>query len=235
MPQLWKNLFQPSEKNSTEMIDENKLISLMENFKGQKFQWVKTQRIEQLGKVVTCRMIEPRGDRFFAIFDDGSSIDSSQLNTSLMMIHGDMEPLSKAEVEAISGIKRSTPTPAPSPKQPNVYPTGHQPEVVQPVTQPTAKVVQAPPKPNMFEIFNSEPTQLNISLSVKLPEKKLLKMMYTSAENKEEFLAELAEYLHKMINKEVITKSMADLLAPATPKKESNKPAINLTEINGSK
>ena len=229
MPQLWKNLLQPIEKNSTKMVDENKLISLMENFKGQRFQWVKTQRIEQLGKVVTCRMIEAKGDRFVAIFDDGSSIDSSQLNTSLMMIHGDMEPLTKAEVESISGIRKV------APKQPNVYPTGHQPEINHTLTQPTAQVMYAQAKPNMFEIFNSEPTQLNISLSVKLPEKKLLKMMYTSAENKEEFLAELAVYLHKMINKEVITKSMADLLAPPTLKKESNKPAINLTEINGSK
>ena len=234
MPQLWKNLLQPSENNSTKMLDENKLISLMENFKGQKFQWVKTQRIEHLGKVVTCRTIEPRGDRFFAVFDDGSSIDSSQLNTSLMMLHGDMEPLSKAEVEAISGIKR----PAPAPKQPTVYPNTQQPEITQPGAQPmysAPKATVAPPKPNMFEIFNSEPTQLNISLSVKLPEKKLLKMMYTSAENKEEFLAELSDYLQKMINKEVITKAMSDLLAPPSPKKESNRPAVNLTEIDGSK
>jgi hypothetical protein len=234
MPQLWKSLLQPSEKNPTEMVDENKLISLMENFKGQKFQWVKTQRPEQLGKIVNCRMIEPRGDRFFAVFDDGSSIDTNQLNTSLMMLHGDMEPLSKAEVESISGIKR----PAPTPKQPNVYPNAVQPEIAQPTAQPmnsAPKATAAPPKPNMFELFNSEPTQLNISLSVKLPEKKLLKMMYTSAENKDEFLAELADYLQKMINKEVITKSMADLLAPPSPRKESNRPVVNLTEVDGSK
>ena len=216
------------------MIDENKLISLMENFQGQKFQWVKTDRPELLGKVVSCRTIEPRNGRFFAIFDDGTSIDTAQLNTSLMMLHGDMQPLSRDEVASISNVKKPAPKVIPSvtvnPAQP-AQPTHHQ---YEPVSAPT----QAPPaaaKPNMFELFNSEPTQLSISLSVKLPEKKLLKLMYSSAENKAEFLAELGEYLHKMINKQVITKSMEEFLSPPVQKKEAARPAINLTQINESK
>ena len=88
--------------------DENKLISLMENFSGSKFQWIKTDRPELLGKVVTCRNIEPRGNKFFAVFDDGSSVDTANLNRSLLMIHGDMQPLSKAEVESIYSPRPST-------------------------------------------------------------------------------------------------------------------------------
>jgi len=97
MPQLWKSFL--TLKKTTKEMDENKLISLMENFTGQKFQWIKTDRPELLGKVVKCRTIEPRGDRFLVLFDDGSSIDSTKLNNNLFMIHGDMQPLSKAEVE----------------------------------------------------------------------------------------------------------------------------------------
>lgn len=220
------------------MLDENKLISLMENFQGQKFQWVKTNKLELLGKVVLCKTIEPRGDRFFAIFNDGSSIDTAQLNTSLMMLHGDMEPLSRAEVESIAGAARPTQKPAPTLSAGPVPPAAAQPQ-----TPPPGQSVQfarAEPndvvKPNMFEIFNSEPTQLTISLNVKLPEKKLLKMMYASAENKDEFLSELSLYLQKMINNQVIKKSMVDLLAPPMPKpKDQDRPSVNLTEIDESK
>ena len=121
-------------------FDENKLISLMENFSGAKFQWIKTNRPELLGKVVTCRNIEPKGDRFFAIFDDGSSVDTSQLNTSLLMIHGDMQPLTKAEVESISGPKRPLTQPSPAPNVP-VGANGPG-----PISQPQ-NFQQAPPQP----------------------------------------------------------------------------------------
>lgn len=220
------------------MLDENKLISLMENFQGQKFQWVKTNKLELLGKVVLCKTIEPRGDRFFAIFNDGSSIDTAQLNTSLMMLHGDMEPLSRAEVESIAGAARPTQKPAPTLSAGPVPPAEVQPQA--PLPGQPVQFARAEPsdavKPNMFEIFNSEPTQLTISLNVKLPEKKLLKMMYASAENKDEFLSELSLYLHKMINNQVIKKSMVDLLAPPMPKpKGQDRPSVNLTEIDESK
>jgi hypothetical protein len=230
MLQLWKNwTLTNNKKYSTEDMDENKLISLMENFKGQKFQWIKTDRPELLGKMVVCRTIEPRGDRFLAIFDDGSSIDSASLNTSLLMIHGDMQPLSREEVESISGIKRA---PLVNPATPQTA------QSAQPQAQPVQPPVQTPVqvvKPNMFELFNSEPTQLSLVLSVKLPEKKLLKMMYASAENKDEFLSELAEYLQAMINKQVIQKSMAEQLAPQQLKKDTVRPTVNLREIDESK
>ena len=86
----------------------------------------------------------------------------------------------------------------------------------------------------MFAMFNSEESQLPINLTVRIPDKKLLKMMYGSAENKDKFLSELAEYLHGMINKKVVQDAIKTILAPAPTKKEP-KPIINLTEVNDSK
>lgn len=217
------------------MINEDRLISLMQNFSGQKFQWIKTSDPSLLGKVVTCRNIEAKGERFFAVFDDGSKIDTSQLNTNLMLIHGDSEPLSLAEVQAIVGPKR--PAANASQGQPravvsNQYsdPTQIQNTSTQSIVQPKVEV-----KPNMFEMFNSEVSNLSLNLKVKLPEKKLLKLMYSSAEDKDKFLSELAEYLHLIINKQVIKDSVESLLiSPATKKERTSKPLINLTEVNES-
>lgn len=235
---LWK-IF-PYNKKKIEKMNTEKLISLKENFTGQKFQWIKTNRPELLGKVVRCRDVEPApGGMFLVIFDDGSKIDSTKLNSDLMMIHGDMQPLSKGEVEQIYGIKKE-PRLNPSATKPQVFPnivqeTAYS-EPARPVT-PTATaapIQPTTPKSNMFEMFNSDETQISIGLKVKLPDKKLLKMMYSSAENKEKFLNELAEYLHSKINKQVIKESMQQVLDPAPLKKEP-KPIINFREVDESR
>jgi len=226
MLQLWKNLIH--KKNPSQMsFDENKLISLMENFSGAKFQWIKTDRPELLGKVVNCRTIEPRGNRFFAIFDDGSTVDTSQLNTSLLMLHGDMQPLSKAEVESISGPKR----PLAQPNKPistgpigsgQPLPVTHNPNL----TQPQA------PSTNMFEMFNSEERNIDLQITMSLPEQDFLKMMYANAKDKENFLAELSDYVFRAINKTVIQSAISTMVVPPQPKQQRTGPTVNITEIH---
>lgn len=211
--------------------DENKLISLMENFSGSKFQWIKTNRPELLGKVVTCRNIEPRGSKFFAMFDDGSSVDTSDLNRCLLMIHGDMQPLSKAEVESISG-----------PRQPVTQP-------VQNITGPTGTVGGSGPigkstvidqpqsthqaTTSMFEMFNSEESKIDLQISIKLPSHDFLKMMYVNAKEKDTFLNELSDYVFNVINKKVVKDSIASILVPQDSNKRAvSVPTVNITEIH---
>lgn len=229
LPQ-WKNWF--SKKKNKEKMDTDKLISLKENFTGQRFQWVKTDQSALLGKVVKCRDVEPLSNgRFLIVFDDGSKIDSSKLNSNLMMLHGDDKPLSREEAMAINGPIRP---PAEVNRTPPVVPTQANP------ANPMQTGAQVPPpipipKPNMFAMFNSEESQISINLTVKLPDRKLLKMMYNGAENKDKFLSELAEYLHGRINKHVVQDSIKSILAPVVPAKKETKPTVNLTEVNESR
>jgi hypothetical protein len=205
MPQLWKNFFP---KKTTKEMDEQRLMSLMENFTGQKFQWVKTNDPKQLGKTVKCRTIEPRGDRFLVLFDDGSSIDSALLNKNLFMIHGDMEPLSLPELEAINGPTK--------PAAPKVSPPAPPQErrIQEGVVPQAPPVFAGTPQPvsNMFDMFGAEEATVSIVLSVKLPDKKLLKLMYQNAENKDKFLDELSDYMQRMINKQVIKDSVLSIV-----------------------
>lgn len=231
----WKNSNQVDNSKNNKEMDADKLISLKENFTGQKFQWIKTDRADLLAKVVRCRDVDfaPNG-RFIVKFDDGSSIDSSRLNNDLLMIHGDMQPLSKEEVTAIYGSSPKPQVKSPVVKEEiqTVQPASPQP-TVPPVAQTVAQQA-VPPKTNMFSMFNSEESQLTINLFVKIPDKKLLKMMYSNAEDKNKFMSELAEYLHGMINKKVVQDSIQAILAPPSIKKEI-KPVINLTEVNDCK
>jgi hypothetical protein len=205
-------------------MNQDKLFSLKENFTGQKFQWVKTQDPNLLGKVVRCRDVDAIGNKYIVIFDDGSRIDSEQLNRNLMMLHGDMQPLSKDEVISVNGPLINK----------------NQQAIPQPFNQTT---IQAPSvqsfqaaekKPNMFTMFNAEESTINLKLNIKLPDKKLLKLMYNSSENKQDFMEQLAEYLGSKINRSVIVDSIKQILDSPQAKQET-RPQIKISEIHESK
>lgn len=242
-----KNLIK---KNKEEMISEDQLISYKQNFTGQKFQWIKTNRPELLGKIVRCRDVQPTGHSAVAIFEDGSKIDVKQLNNDLMMIVGDMQPLSREEVESISGRSATASPPPPPP----VSPTGSGPIEIpdelkeyQSINQTQSEAKPRPPfNPNVkqepvrnpFEMFNSDYTEIILKMNVKIPDKKLLKMMYANAENKEEFMNQLASYIYSMINNNTVIESLESIfVAPSKTKPTSFKPGtpaeeIKLTEVD---
>jgi hypothetical protein len=92
-----------------------------------------------------------------------------------------------------------------------------------------------PPAANMFDMFNSEEVQISLNLSVKLPDKKLLRMMYASSEDKSKFLSQLSDYLLREINKTVVEEAITSIVAPAPiVKKQKPKPtpAVNIKEIH---
>jgi hypothetical protein len=196
------------------MVNEERLIQLMENFKGQNFQWIKTNRPELLGKTVKCRSIEPRGNKFIVLFDDGSSVDSDQLNSALFMITEDMQPLSKAEVEAIAGPSRVQPKPR-----------------VQPVnSQITDSVTQSMPGHSMFEMFDSNDRDIQLGITVKLPDQDFLGMLYSNAKDKDKFMDELTDFVFRVINKKVVKESITKMFDVPQPAKKSGE--INFTEIH---
>lgn len=204
-------------------FNEERLIQLMENFSGQKFQWVKTNRPELLGKTVRCRSIEPRGNRFFAVFDDGSSIDTDQLNSSLFMLTEDMQPLTRAEVEAIAGPARPA-------NRPNPVNT----QITDSVTQSMPGHSNPPPPPapqqvaSMFDMFDSVDREIQLGITVKLPDQNFLSMLHSNAKDKDKFMDELTDYVFKVINKTVVKDSIAKLFE----EKEQRVSGINVTEIH---
>lgn len=242
-----KKIFNKKNKNS---MNTERLISLKENFTGQQFQWIKTPDRNLLGKIVKCRDIEPKGRGFVATFNDGSSINTELLNRNLMMITEGMQPLSKSEVHAIAGppVPNSAPT---SNETLTTGPTGSGPiqmpdNLKQFQTPPSQKPSPSPTKTiredenssikensvNMFSMFNADETTLNISISLKLPNKKLLKMMYENADNKEVFLSDLSQYVYSKINNNIVKESLKNNLVPSKKKTKTNKTTeVTITEI----
>jgi hypothetical protein len=208
-------------------MNQEKLFSLKENFTGQKFQWIKTQDPNLMGKVVKCRDVDMFGDKYIVIFDDGSRIDSEFLNRNMMMIHGETQPLTREEVISLN--------PQPLNKtQQNGKISQNSIDNSQTINRMQDPQLQQN-KQNMFTIFNAEESILNLKISVKLPDKKLLKMMYSSTENKQEFMDQLSEYLSSKINKTVVIEAMKQLLEVNQTVRPDGKPQIKIKEINESK
>lgn len=212
-------------KNGKKMITEEELISYKQNFTGQQFQWIKTDRPELLGKVVKCRDVNPVGNKVIAFFDDNSQVDVNEITNRLMMIHDDMPPLSKAEVESIYAPKK--PVTPPPVDRPSSAPRN---EAV-PVQSSEIKPRQQD-KANPFELLNSDVTSLTLKLDIKLPDKKLLKLMYASSKDKNDFIDQLSKYVSSMINNKVINESLKKMLddKPAN-KNVSAGSGVKITEV----
>jgi hypothetical protein len=235
-----KSILQKNKKDT--MLTEQQLISYQQNFAGQQFQWIKTDRLELKGKIVKVRDVRPDG---IAVFDDGSKVNVKEINNKLMMIHGDMPPLTMDEVNAIHSPRKVDVIPEtklpngeviPEKKvadstTSNVPPASFDTRTGQPLNnaEPTRPAI---PVKNPFEMFNSDETEISIKVKIKMPDKKLLKMMYNNAENKDEFIDQLSNYVTSMINNNVVSGSITKMLDPnkATPKREET-PEVNLTEI----
>jgi len=208
----WLNkLTQIFKKNNSDMISEEQLISYKQNFTNEKFQWIKTSDPTLIGKLVTCRDVQPKGNTIVAIFDDGSSVPVHRITSDLMMIHGDMQPMTKSEVQSINGPA----VPPVSAEKQNPLPIA---KVLEPVgTLPNRNIgsnVQHETVENPFKMFNSDETDFLFKLKIKLPDRKLLKMMYNNAEDKKVFLSQLSEYVHETLTLNTIEDSLKSMLEP---------------------
>lgn len=229
---LLSQLIQKFKKNKIDMITEDQLIGYKQNFTGQKFQWIKTPRPELLGKIVTCRDVQPAGNSAIAIFDDSSSIDIKKLTNDLLMIMGDQKPLTREEVNSIysQNIPRVEPIVS---SEARVFNSGTEIPAPEKTRENSAK--NSSTKSNPFLMFNSEESEFVIKMNIRLPDKKLLKMMYNSAEDKEAFLDQLSEYVAISINNRVISDSLHKMLDSSVIKPANSgtklREEIKLTEV----
>lgn len=220
MHQLWK-IWKKFKNNKKNMLDDQ-LIALRSNFVGSKFQWIKTEDLNLLGKIVVCKDVKLNyNNRFIMIFDDGSSVDSKELNDRLLMLHSDMPPLSIDEVLSInknilnkkSQTNNNTENNTSSKEEKNK----------------TFSISDN--NSNVFDIFNKEKFDLLLKISTKLPNKKLLKMMYENAQDKKKFINDLSSYIYNLITVDIIKESVLDILNSQSNKnKKENK--IELIKIN---
>lgn len=208
----WLNkLTQILKKNNSDMISEEQLISYKQNFTNEKFQWIKTSDPTLIGKLVTCQDVQPKGNTIVAIFDDGSSVPVHRITNDLMMIHGDMQPMTKSEVQSINGPI----VPPASSEKHNPLPIAKGLEPVE--NEPKLNVgsnVKHETVENPFKMFNSDETDFLFKLKIKLPDRKLLKMMYNNAEDKNTFLSQLSEYVHETLTLNTIEDSLKSMLEP---------------------
>ena len=208
--------------------DIDTLIAVKSSFQSNKFQWIKTNDPNKMGKVVEVRDVVPgRNGRFLAMLSDGSQIDTDMVSSNLMMLTDGQDPLSFDEIRSINYIPSLSEEVKVSSDIPTEFVDEIKAQAPQPVlgAQP-AQTVQAPSTVqvdvdpgDLFGMFSLEDTDLNLSVRIKLPSKTLLKMMYQNSKNKEEFLTKLSNYINNNVTVDAIKKTMKKALAGDTKKK----------------
>lgn len=194
-------------------FDMDTLIAIKSSFQANEFQWIKTNDPAKVGKVVTVRDVVPsRNGRFLAVLSDGTQLDTDRVSSDLMMITDDQQPLSMTEIRSINYIPAVGEDQSIAPEIPAEYAdliTQTPPvKAEQPVKAPETKTIVAVDPSDLFGMFSLEDTDLNLSIKLKLPSKNLLKMMYTNAKNKDEFLTKLSNYINNSVTVDSIKKTM---------------------------
>lgn len=208
-------------------MDIEELMAIKNTFQGNKLQWIKTQDRSKMGKIVTVAEIEPgpRG-KYIAQLSDGSRIDTDRLSSDLMMLMDDQPALSMAEIQSINYIPSLSDANGIAPGIPDEFKNDlinaakEKPPLPAPI--PTTLVDAG----DLFGMFALEDTELALTVSIKLPSKNLLKMMYTNSQDKEQFLNRLSMY----INNSVTTNSIKDSLVKSFGQDKKKK--INATAIS---
>ena len=72
---------------------------------------------------------------------------------------------------------------------------------------------------DLFGMFSLEETDLTLSVSVKLPAKNLLKMMYSNSQDQDQFLNRLASYINNSVTPDSIKDSLKKSLNQDKKKK----------------
>ena len=210
--------------------DIDTLVALKEEFQSNEFQWIKTQDRSKLGKLVEVRDIIPiSGDRFVALLSDGTRIDTDQISSNLMMVNDDQPALSLAQVQSLNYVPTLSDSDAPvDPSLPADFRNNQQPGQT-PRADGTATLIQAPNRiqvdtTDLFGMFSLEETDLVLTIRVQLPEKNLLKMMYSNSKDKDSFLTKLSNYINNTITPDSIRSTVEKLLGGSKKKKsdESN-------------
>ena len=212
-------------------MDIEELMAIKNTFQGNKLQWIKTQDRSKMGKIVSVVEIEPgnRG-KYIAQLSDGSRIDTDRLSSDLMMLMDDQPALSMAEIQSINYIPSLSDANDIAPGIPDEFKNDlinaakEKPPIqaTTPAPIPTTLVDAG----DLFGMFALEDTELALTISIKLPSKNLLKMMYTNSQDKEQFLNRLSMY----INNSVTTNSIKDSLVKSFGQDKKKK--INATAIS---
>lgn len=203
--------------------DIDALVAVKDHFQGNNFQWVKTADRAKLGTVVRVNDIFP-GNRgaLVAQLSDGTRLPVEHLTDNLMMLMDDQPALTMGEIMSINQVPGLSDGISVDPNLPPEIQQeiASQPLPVRPEQPVQARTVQAPSDPgDLFGMFSLEQTDLALSISIKLPAKNLLKMMYANSQNKEEFLNKLAAYINSNVTADSIKESMRRSLDPDKKKK----------------
>jgi hypothetical protein len=174
------------------MYDIDALAQTRDFIMGKDYQWVNTPDDSKVAKIVKVQDVFSRGGLIAAKLNDGSTVSIDELNTKLMVIMDNQEPLTRAECLSIRG-------PVLSDKAAETYVAPAEPVAAPIAATPQASPVTETTGANLFSMFATEESLLALSLRVNLPSTNLLKMMYQSSQNKSDFLNQLANHINNQI------------------------------------
>ena len=194
-----------------------------EQYFGKTYQWVRPINNETPGECVRVVDVKMRGNLVLLVFNAGSPVNVELLGQYLQPVgnEGGMPPGALSQANNIASPTGGGPIEIPAELKDFTTEKAKISFTAQPEqTQQSAPVVKK--KSDIFAMFQSEEKNINLPLTIKMPDLALVKMMYNNAADKDKFLTELAEYVIDGISVETAKSAISALLDPDGDVKISN-------------
>lgn len=201
---IWYWLITDSDKkNNTNMQQDMQLEAMKQQYYGKYFSWIRPIQSEKVGDVVRVTNVRRKGGLIVAEFNAGSPIAINLLPNHLNPHTGEVVgPPSGTELSEEPGTNKGrggSATPGAGPILVNKAAIA-------------ARENANDSKSEMFKMFSKSDMELDLAVTVKMPDIALIKMMYNNAEDKDKFLSDLSEYVHTQMNTDTIKKAFTKIV-----------------------
>lgn len=162
-----------------------------------------------VGEVIKAHDVQERGDSYVIVFDNNISLKLKSIEKYVTLYEAKSDiaqpdPLGNKALIDEKKAKEVGLDPLPTPVEENKQPQFPMRAADLGVNLDKVNNIVKKPDPSYFGKFNSSERELKLNVKVKMPDLSLINAMYESAKDQDEFIKELAEYLHSNINIELI-------------------------------
>lgn len=223
MIQLFKYISYKWKKKSGKMNNNDALIQrYKDQYFGKMYQWVRPINNEAVGDVVRVVDVKLRGDMVLLVFNAGTPISASLVDSYLKPISDPGMPSVRTGEHDYQGMPSGGPIAIPdelkdftTDKQKIAFssPAASQNQAIQ-----EAKKA----KTDLFAQFQSEEKDISLKIKIKIPDIALITMMYNNAADKDKFLIELSEYVISNISIDMAKDAIRILLGDTAAKPIEN-------------
>lgn len=210
---------------------KNILENLKERYLGTNWNWLVNKGKSKAGDITKVTDVQFKNGMYFLIFNNGAKINVDVIKDFIVP--------TKKEPTVVDSKSNKGKIEVPDHLKPDSADKKQEDESISSVVDQSDFNKESTPgnssASDIFDMFDTVERDLNIKIKMKLPEIKLLKLMFKNSTDSVEFLNKLSSYVLSYIKEDNIQEALLKLLVGSVPVVKSDKKPTTKTTTTANK